>query len=254
MARDSASRRLNHSRAASTRSSENDSESNVAEIGKILKRELCVALQPRPFEVRTRIGFATRRDVRMTGERFDRIPLGERLEAIIQRRILGVLEPTSIVAFQFDAPREVVASLAPEEARKTRVPRAFVARHILLDHAVTSDHEMRRHAHAAQSVVIRMSVVIETILEEFSDCAAAEFIGRQADVVNDNERWLDTPRTRFEVRRRYTMRSRVPAVGIDRTSNVHRASRPVGRGAWRRAGSAEQKRCPAATMASLLGV
>src|SRR5258708_1330782 len=90
----SAWRRLNHSRAASTRSSENDSESNVAEIGKIRKRQLCVALQPRPFEVRTRIGFTTRCDVRMTGERFDRVSPDECLDDLIERRILRVLERT----------------------------------------------------------------------------------------------------------------------------------------------------------------
>src|SRR5476651_1802223 len=147
------------------------SESNVAEIGKVLKRELGIALQPRPFEVRARIGFTTRRDVRMTRERFDRIAPGERLDHLVERRVLRVLERTSITAFQFDAYRKVVASLASEKAGHARVPCAFVARHVLLDPAIAMNYKMRRHPHAAQVVIVRMSVVIETVLEELGDGA-----------------------------------------------------------------------------------
>ena len=38
----------------------------------------------------------------------------------------------------------------PKKARHARVPRALVARHVLLERAVAMNHEMRRHPHAAQ--------------------------------------------------------------------------------------------------------
>src|SRR5690349_23441778 len=86
------------------------------QIGEVLIGERGVALQTRPVEVRTGIGLAARRDVRVAGERFDRVVRRERLHERRERRVLRRFERRCVAAFELDADRKVVAALASEEA------------------------------------------------------------------------------------------------------------------------------------------
>ena len=56
---------------------------------------------------------------------------------------------------------------------------------------VAMNDEVRRGAHAAPvGVEVRMRVAVEAVEEQIGDLGAVECIGRQADVVHDDERHL----------------------------------------------------------------
>ena len=73
------------------------------QIGEIPIGERGVALQSWPLEMRTWIGLAARRNIRVTGERADRITRDQCLHERGERLVLRRFERGGVAAFQFDA-------------------------------------------------------------------------------------------------------------------------------------------------------
>ena len=68
------------------------------------------------------------------------------------------------------------------------MPGAFGTRHELQQFASATDQEMRRHAQAGQSPVIRMRLRVERIHNQAFDAIAPELARRQADIVDHQQR------------------------------------------------------------------
>ena len=105
-----------------------------------------------------------------------------------ERLILGIGEGLIISAFQFDAYRKIITVFAAVEQRHPSVPGAVQARDELRHPTVTLDQKVRGHPQVGNPLEIGMLTDIETVLEEGLHLARGKLRGRQADVVDDQQR------------------------------------------------------------------
>ena len=75
-----------------------------------------------PVEMRSGIGLASRRDIAVARQRFDRIAAPELGQQSIEGKILGILERELVAAFELDSDREIIAARPSHPARNTGMP------------------------------------------------------------------------------------------------------------------------------------
>jgi len=92
--------------------------------------------------------------------------------------------------------------------------------------AIATNEEMCGHLESAQAFVVRVRSKIESIREQADYTLAAEFPGRQADVVNDQKRDRGTRRALIEVRRRRLLRPGQDAAYVKRPERHSADSKP----------------------------
>lgn len=120
----------------------------------------------------------------MPGDTLNRIPLAQTPSQSDQYFILRISERRGVAAFEFDADRKIIAAFAALPVRDTGMPGALVAGYELNQGAVAADEKMRRHLQTLQRMIIRVRSRIDSIGEQFDHAVAAEFVGRQTDVVD----------------------------------------------------------------------
>lgn len=170
----------------------------------------------RPVEERPRIGLAAGRDVGMCGKRNERIALAQNGDQHIQRGVLGVGIRPLVAAFELDANRKIVAAPTAAPVGCSGMPRARIAGDELHNLAVSPDEEMCRDAKPGDIREVRMRGGRQTVCEKFGDTIAAEFSGRQADRMNDQQRWRFAVGPLIAVRGRNVADACEPAGGIER--------------------------------------
>src|SRR5690606_15933881 len=84
--------------------------------------QLARSHQARPVEVRAGVLLAPRRDVAMPGDPAQGMPLRQPGNQAAQAPILGRVEAVLAVTLEFHTDREIVAALAPKEARHPGMP------------------------------------------------------------------------------------------------------------------------------------
>ena len=161
----------------------------------------------------------------MAGDRGNRIALTQGVDQAPQRGVLGVGEGLLVAAFEFDADRIVVAVVASAPRGPAGMPGAPVAGDELDDATGATDVEMRRHLQPGDLGEIWMGHRIEPVEEEVLDPVAAEFAGRQADVVHDHQRDLGAGRALAKIGRVPAFGRRQPAVSQPAHSIPSRSSR-----------------------------
>src|SRR5579859_4764518 len=102
--------------------------------------------QPRPVEVRARVGLATRRDVAVRSDIAQRQPASQLADETREARVLSVGEDAVVDALELDADGKIVAAAATAPGRGAGMPRAALDRHELHQLAVAADQEMRGDA------------------------------------------------------------------------------------------------------------
>ena len=93
------------------------------------------------------------------------------------------------------------------------------------DPAIAPDVEMRRYLYPGDGRKIGVSGCIEAIEEKVFDPFARKFIGRQADVVQNDQRHRFSGRPFAKVRRGQLLRSVQPALGLPDRHSMPRRSR-----------------------------
>jgi len=106
----------------------------------------------------------------------------------LQHRVLPVIVRRFILAFEFDANREVVASLLPAKTGLASMPGSFRERHELDDSAITPNKQVSRDLHPADFPEIRVCVPVEPVGKQRLDLGTTEFTGRKANAVHDDHR------------------------------------------------------------------
>ncbi len=147
----------------------------------------------RPVERRARIGLASRRYITVPGNPLAgqlRVGLQQGSGDCDQRLVLRTGKGSIVSSFQLDADREVIARFSPLKAGFARVPGAAVKGHELGHATVTLDQQMRRHLQPLDLFKERMPARIQPVGKQFGDMTAAKLPGRQADIVNHQQRDL----------------------------------------------------------------
>ena len=147
----------------------------------------------RPVECGARIGLAPRGNITVPGD-----PLAGQLRVGLQqgsgdsdqRLILRIGKGSIVSSFQLDADREVIARLALLKAGFARMPGAAVKGHELGHATVTLDQQMRRHLQPVDLFKERVPARFQPVGKQFGDMTAAKLPGRQADIVNHQQRDL----------------------------------------------------------------
>ena len=93
------------------------------------------------------------------------------------------------------------------------MPGPVIGRHELHQRAIAPDQEMRRYPQLAQLIKIGVGIEVEPVTEQVGNIRAAEFAGRQADIVDHQQVDRAIGRPRVAVRRRFAQRLPAPAVG-----------------------------------------
>jgi len=86
---------------------------NISKFGKVLRRPCDIFLQQCPIKSRSRIFFATGRNVFVTGQIRDGVLLFQGLAKLRQTVVLGSFKSFTFQTLQFNANRVVVAVAAP---------------------------------------------------------------------------------------------------------------------------------------------
>ncbi len=92
------------------------------------------------------------------------------------------------------------------------MPRALVEGHILHDLPIAADQAVRRHSQLMDLGEIRVLRGIERAGEQLVDIGATEFAGRQADVMDDQQRGRLVIRAAIAVRREHSRHPGNPAI------------------------------------------
>ncbi|OQV65345.1 hypothetical protein AK51_21935 [Serratia nematodiphila DZ0503SBS1] len=92
------------------------------------------------------------------------------------------------------------------------MPGALVEGHILHDLSAAANQAMRRHSQLMDIGEIRVLRRVERAGEQLVDIGAAELAGRQADVVDDQQRGVLVIRAPIAVRREHSRRPDNPAI------------------------------------------
>jgi hypothetical protein len=92
------------------------------------------------------------------------------------------------------------------------MPGTLIKRNILNDFTVTTNQAMSGDAQMNDPGKKRMSVRIQRTGKQRIDPRSAKFAGRQADIVDHEQRRRFTIRAAIKVRRRYAPRIRQPAL------------------------------------------
>lgn len=131
-----------------------------------------------------------------------RMPAQQFMQHRHQFSVLRLRERAIIATFELDSDRKIVARTAPGEVRLPAMPRAGMRRDKLDELAVALDKQMRGDLHVSNLTEIRMRFAIKTVQKKIPDVIAAKNPGRQANRMNDDQRYFDTCRSRIEIRRR----------------------------------------------------
>ncbi len=146
-----------------------------------------------PVERRAWVGLASRCYVTVTGD-----PLTSQLRVGLQQGsgdrgqclVLRIGIRRLIGPFQLDADGEVIAGFTALETGLARMPGPAVERHKLGHPAVTLNQQMRGDFQPLDLFKERVPVRIQTIGKQFGNMTTAELPGRQADIVNHQQRNL----------------------------------------------------------------
>ena len=137
-----------------------------------------------PIKIRAWIGFSARRYVGMSRDIRYWVMLAQRASEPPERFVLRIGEGLVIGALQFHADGEIIATLAAAPARLARMPSAPAGRDELCDLARTPDEKMGRYLEPGKLRKVRMRLVVQAVEEQIHHTLAAEFAGRQANVVD----------------------------------------------------------------------
>ncbi len=103
------------------------------------------------------------------------------------------------------------------------MPGTFAERHELDELTVTANQQMRRHLEPANLAEERVRIPVQAVREQGLDLRAAEFAGRQADAVHDEQRELCPVRPVVMVRARTLAgRRHGSAFCVDAVAQAHR--------------------------------
>ena len=143
-----------------------------------------IAGQSWPIKEWSRVGLASRGDVRMSGECRNGVMRYQAFDQFIQLLILRVFKRQFVATFELDADREVIAAFASVPVRDAGVPGALVAGYELDHRAVSPDQKVCRYSECAYPCKVGVGSRIERVGEEALDVVAAELRGGQADGVD----------------------------------------------------------------------
>ena len=140
-----------------------------------------------PVEMRSRIRFTPRRDVRVTRAGDNRVSIVERTCERAQSRILRIAVRNIVRTLEFDANREIIAMGATAPQRLPRMPGAALTRHELKKRAIAANKKMRGNTQCGDALEIRMRPRIKPVHEQINDGRSVEDPRRQTDVVDDQQ-------------------------------------------------------------------
>ena len=141
-----------------------------------------------PVEAGPWVSLATRSDFRVTRDVLNRVARAQLSGEPRKLDVLGIGKGGLVAPFQLDADGKVVAPLAPAPLRHARVPSPPLTRHELDQLPIAPDEEVAGYLKTVQPQVVRMRVRVETVQEQVQHAGATELPGRQADVVQDQQR------------------------------------------------------------------
>jgi hypothetical protein len=155
-----------------------------------------------PIECRTRIRFASGRNITVTYQpvrRQSRVGVTEGGHDVRKALVLDGFVRQAVGPFELHTDRKIIASGAAIVVRLTRVPGAISEFDKLRQFAVARHQKVRRDPQFSDLGKIRVHMGRQRIREQPFDPGSAEFPRRQADAVHDDQLRLHAGRTRIEV-------------------------------------------------------
>lgn len=142
-----------------------------------------------PVKMRAGICFAStrRRDIAVADAVGNWIRCTQFRDEVRQNHILHLLERQIVRAFEFDANREIIATISITPLGFTCMPGARPARHELNQLAIATDEKVRRNASVGNFTKVGVSLRIKTIGKQLGDRISTKAPGWQADVVNHKQ-------------------------------------------------------------------
>lgn len=144
-------------------------------------------LQKRPIEARTRIVFASRRDVFVSRNVHHRKTLAQGLAQAHRGGVLGGLKEQAFQALKLDADRSVVAALASAPAGLPGMPGPGLGVDELHNLTVAPNKEVTGDLNAAQVFEVGVSVPVQAVGKKRFDVWCAVLTWGQADGVNHHQ-------------------------------------------------------------------
>jgi hypothetical protein len=153
-----------------------------------------------------------------------RIGGAQPLHELDESLVLGLLVGDVVAAFELDADRKIVARASAAVLGFPSVPSAIRERNVLSHAAVPADEHVRRYTHMGYRSEVLVGVRRQRIRKETIDPWSAEFRGRQADSMDDDEVERAISRPWIAVRRPYTVNVHEPTrFHIDQHGNSNAA-------------------------------
>src|SRR5690606_23346824 len=115
-------------------------------------------------------------------------------------------------AFKLDAQGKIITVFPLGKARLPGMPRTLITGNELADRTIALNKKVRGHLHAGDAGEIRVFVSVQAILKKLLHLARTELPGRQADVMDHQQRNLSL-RPLIEVRGRTVPDAIAPATG-----------------------------------------
>lgn len=124
----------------------------------------------------------------MADYRSNRVALSQCGNKLIEHFVLRCFKVALITTFQFDADREIVATLATLPTRDSRVPGTAVTRYELYQLSIAANEKMRRNLESLNLLIIGMLARIERLGKQRLDTVATKLARREADGMNYQQR------------------------------------------------------------------